>query len=99
MVQERRKARCVMATDSEWHEIQAAAEVLQMTTSRFVIERSLLRERQDSGMDMSDIVLDIFRDVRMLVTITEDNMRHRGDNDRFDDIQRRIERHIASLHR
>ena len=99
MVKERRKARCVMATDSEWQKIQAAAESLQMTTSRFVIERSLRQERQDSDAETSEIVLDIFRDVRMLVMITEDNMRRREGDDRLEDIRRRIERHIASLHR
>ena len=67
---EKRKARCVMATDSEWRRISERAEAAGKTISRFVVERLLDPPRDDGPLPVS-LQRRMARDVLVLSRIEE----------------------------
>ena len=73
---EKRKARCVMATDTEWRRITERAGKAGLTISRFAVQRLL----EPAGGTPAPPVLprQVARDLRVLVAIEE--RRFREDN-------------------
>ena len=73
---ERRRQRCLMATDTEWQVIAARAKAAGLTISRYVAQR--LAGPAVGPPAQSGMVLQAARDLRVLVKIEERRFRDEG---------------------
>ncbi len=73
---EKRKARCIMATDTEWRRIAERAGLAGLPISRFAVQRLL--EPAGGTAAPPGLPRQVVRDLRVLVAIEE--RRFRADN-------------------
>ncbi len=74
MTEEKRKARVVMATDSEWQIISERAEKSRMSTSGFIIDRAIAAAGESDDSLPIPLCRRVARDVLVLSRVEE--LRH-----------------------
>lgn len=97
---QRRKERCIMASDSEWDAISAKAAALNISKSRLVIERVLTPTASVSdGVKLAlpeSAQWDLMRELLLLAAVAEYNMEQRGGTEQLDQIREETEARIKS---
>ncbi len=79
MTEDKRKARVVMATDSEWQIISERAERARMSTSGFIVDRSIAATQGESDDNLPiPLCRRVARDVLALSRIEELRYRDAG---------------------
>ncbi len=87
MTEGKRKARVVMATDSEWQIIGERAEKARMSTSGFVVERALATAERESDDNLpAPLRRRVARDVLVLSRIEELRYRETGKTGAWEEI-------------
>ena len=81
---ERRRQRCIMATDTEWQVIGARARAAGLTISRHVVQR--LAGPAAGTAAPPGAVLQAARDLRVLVKIEERRFRDEGATDAWEEL-------------
>ena len=81
---EKRKARCIMATDTEWRRITERAGLAGLTISRFAVQRLL--EPAGGTAAPSGMARQVARDLRVLVAIEEQRFRAAGAGADWDEL-------------
>ena len=95
----KRRARCIMATDSEWHVISQRAKAARMPISRYVVERLLTdNETEETESDILPAALQrrLARDLTVLMRIEELRFRNEGLAEDWDRIVSAAEAGIES---
>ncbi len=84
---DQRKARVVMATDSEWQIIGERAEKARMSTSGFIVDRAITAtEREPDDNLPAPLRRKVARDVLVLSRIAELRYRQAGETEAWEEI-------------
>ena len=87
MTDDKRKARIVMATDSEWQLIGERAETARMSVSRFIVERTLVVAGKESDDNLPiPLRRRVARDVLVLSRVEELRYQQAGDTGEWEKI-------------
>jgi len=87
MTEDKRKARVVMATDSEWQMISERAEKARMSTSGFIVDRALAATARESDDNLpTPLRRRVARDVLILSRVEELRYRAAGEAGAWEEI-------------
>lgn len=82
---QRRRTRCITATDSEWQEIGARARKAGLPVSRFVVQR-LTEPAGEVAAPTPGVPRQAARDLRVLLKIEERRYREEGKLEDWDEL-------------
>lgn len=87
MTDDKRRARIVMATDSEWEIIEKRAETARMSTSGFVVGRAIAATERESDDSLpTPLRRRVARDVLVLSRVEELRYRQAGKTGAWEEI-------------
>lgn len=82
---QRRRTRCITATDSEWQEIGARARKAGLPVSRFVVQR-LTEPADEVAAPVPGVSRQVALDLRVLLRIEERRFREEGKLEDWDEL-------------
>ena len=87
MTGDKRKARIVMATDSEWQIIGERAETARMSTSSFIVDRAIATTQMQSDDSLpTPLCRRVARDVLALARVEELRYQQTGESGAWEEI-------------